>query len=40
LPQASEEKVLESLRTQKPRNRAAYAVGALQSEFAELAGRT
>lgn len=39
LPPAALAKVRESLETQKPRNRAAYAVGALQSEFAELATR-
>jgi hypothetical protein len=39
LPLSSLVKVNESLRTQKPKNRAAYAVGALQSEFAEIAGR-
>jgi hypothetical protein len=39
LPASAFAKVIESVRTQNPRNRAAYAVGALQSEFAELAGR-
>lgn len=39
VPPASIVKVIESSRTQKPKNRAAYAVGALQSEFAELATR-
>lgn len=39
LPDGSVAKVLESVQTMKPRDRAAYAVGALQSEYAELALR-
>jgi hypothetical protein len=40
VPMSSLAKVRESLQNQNPRDRAAYAVGALRSEFAELAGRT
>jgi hypothetical protein len=40
LPESALVKVNESLRTQRPQNRASYAVGALQSEFAEIASRT
>jgi hypothetical protein len=39
LPESSVAKVRESLEIQKPRNCAQYAVKALQSEFAELAGQ-
>lgn len=39
LPDGAIAKVLESIETTKPKNRAAYAVGALRSEFAELAER-
>ena len=39
LPEGSIVKVLESVKTGKAKNRAAYAVAALQSEFAELAER-
>lgn len=39
LPEASLVKVSESVRNPKVRNRAGYAVAALQSEFAELANR-